>query len=115
MMPFPMMLSDEVAAAKDAGKPVVALESTIITHGMPYPQNVETARLVEDDIRTGGAVPATIAVIAGTLHIGLTADQLDDLGQAKEVAKLSRADMAACIATGGTGAGSFLGQRATIV
>lgn len=101
---IPMSYAPEVQAAKDAGRAIVALESTIITHGMPYPQNVQTARLVEDDIRAGGATPATIAVIDGTLHIGLTDAQLDGLGQAKNVAKLSRADIAACIATGGTGA-----------
>lgn len=101
---IPLILSPEVAAAHAAGAPLVALESTIITHGMPYPQNVETARLVEADIRAGGATPATIAVIDGALHIGLTDAQLDTLGQAKDVAKLSRADIAACIATGGTGA-----------
>jgi len=96
--------STEVAHARADGRPIVALESTIITHGMPFPQNVETARLVEDDVRKAGAVPATIAVIDGLLHVGLEADQLDSLGQAQDVAKLSRADMAACIATGGTGA-----------
>lgn len=101
---IPISYAPDVQAARNAGSPIVALESTIITHGMPYPQNVETARLVEGDIRSGGATPATIAVIDGTLHIGLTDAQLDALGQAKDVAKLSRADMAACIATGGTGA-----------
>ena len=101
---IPMSFSAEVAAARANGQPVVALESTIITHGMPFPQNVETARLVEDDIRQAGAVPATIAVMDGTLHIGLEPDALDRLGQAQNVAKLSRADIAACIATGGTGA-----------
>lgn len=99
-----LRLSAEVHAARVAGKPVVALESTIITHGMPYPQNVETARLVEQDIRDAGAVPATIAVIEGRLHVGLDPERLTALGQAKGVAKLSRADMAACMATGGTGA-----------
>ena len=94
----------EVAAAKATGAPIVALESTIITHGMPYPQNVETARLVEGDIRAGGATPATIAVIKGVLHIGLEDDMLESLGQAQDVAKLSRADFAACIARSGTGA-----------
>ncbi|WP_170325107.1 pseudouridine-5'-phosphate glycosidase [Ruegeria arenilitoris] len=96
--------SAEVRAAKDAGQPIVALESTIITHGMPYPQNIEVAAQVEQDIRDAGAVPATIAVIDGKLHVGLESDQLQALGQAQGVAKLSRADMAACIATGGTGA-----------
>ena len=103
-MTVPMIFSDEVAAARKAGQPIVALESTIITHGMPFPQNIEVARGVEDVVRQNGAVPATIAVMNGTLHIGLNGDQLDALGQAKNVAKLSRADMAACIATGGTGA-----------
>jgi pseudouridine-5'-phosphate glycosidase len=101
---IPITYSAEVAAARDAGQPIVALESTIITHGMPFPQNVETARLVEDDVRTAGATPATIAVLKGTLHVGLEAAELDALGQAQNVAKLSRADIAACIATGGTGA-----------
>lgn len=96
--------SREVAQARARGTAIVALESTIITHGMPFPQNVETARLVEDDVRAAGAVPATIAVLDGTLHIGLERAQLDALGQAQNVAKLSRADLAACIATGGTGA-----------
>jgi len=97
-------LSGETRAAQQTGAPIVALESTIITHGMPYPQNVETAALVEADIRAAGAVPATIAVLDGRLHIGLEPDQLRSLGQAKGVAKLSRADLAACLATGGTGA-----------
>ncbi len=103
-MTFPMVFSKEVAAARKAGTAIVALESTIITHGMPFPQNVETARIVEQDVRDAGATPATIAVMNGTLHIGLEADVLDSLGQAQHVAKLSRADMAACIAMGGTGA-----------
>lgn len=96
--------STEVKAAKSAGTAIVALESTIITHGMPYPQNIEVAALVEQDIREAGATPATIAVLNGHLHVGLEADQLQALGQAQDVAKLSRADFAACLATGGTGA-----------
>ena len=101
---IPLHRSAEVTAAQAAGTPVVALESTIITHGMPYPQNLEVARLVEADVRAAGATPATIAVIDGNLHIGLEDAQLVALAQASGVAKLSRADMAACIATGGTGA-----------
>ncbi|MEQ6203891.1 pseudouridine-5'-phosphate glycosidase [Sulfitobacter sp. HNIBRBA2951] len=101
---IPLTYSAEVARARKDGTAIVALESTIITHGMPYPQNVEVARLVEADIRAAGAVPATIAVLDGALHIGLDDDQLTKLAQSKGVAKLSRADMAACIATGGTGA-----------
>jgi len=99
-----MIYSDEVAEARAKGAPIVALESTIITHGMPYPQNVETARRVEETVRQGVATPATIAVIAGALHVGLNGSQLDALGQAKDVMKLSRADMAACLASGRTGA-----------
>ena len=96
--------SPEVADARAAGLPIVALESTIITHGMPFPQNVETAKLVEAEIRAHGAVPATIAIMDGRILIGMTDAQLDALGQAQHVAKLSRADLAACVATGGMGA-----------
>lgn len=104
MTSLPIQFSPDVQAAKDAGTAIVALESTIITHGMPYPQNVETARMVEADVRAEGATPATIAVLNGVIHVGLTNDELESLGQAKNVAKLSRADMAVCVATGGTGA-----------
>lgn len=103
-MTLPLILSPEVEAARAAGGPIVALESTIITHGMPFPQNVETARRVEAEVRAQGAVPATIAILAGRIHVGLTEAELDALGQAQGVAKLSRADLAACLATGGTGA-----------
>lgn len=103
-MTLPLILSPEVREAKAGGQAVVALESTIITHGMPYPQNVETAALVEEDIRAGGAVPATIAVMGGRIHVGLTADELEKLGQAQGVMKLSRADLAVCLASGGVGA-----------
>ena len=97
-------LSPEVSAARDATKPIVALESTIITHGMPWPQNLDMAHKVQATVRENGAVPATIAVLNGELCIGLTDEQLETLAQAKDVAKLSRADLAACMATGGTGA-----------
>lgn len=103
-MTLPLEFSAEVAAARQNGQALVALESTIITHGMPWPQNVETARKVEAEVRAHGAVPATMAVMNGCIHIGLSEQQLDALGQAKSVAKLSRADLAACVATGGTGA-----------
>lgn len=99
-----LVFAPEVAAALREGAPVVALESTIITHGMPWPQNVETARAVEAEVRAHGAVPATMAVMGGRIHVGLTGAELEALGQAKGVAKLSRADLAACVATGGTGA-----------
>lgn len=100
----PLEFSPEVGRALREGAPVVALESTIITHGMPFPQNVETARQVEAAVRGEGAVPATMAVMGGRIHVGLTGDELERLGQARGVAKLSRADLAACVAQGGTGA-----------
>src|SRR6056300_127882 len=94
------------AIRTDAGfsKPVVALESTIITHGMPYPQNLDVARAVEQEVRDAGAVPATIAILNGSLHIGLDPEQLTDLAQARDVAKVSRADMAFVMAQGKSGA-----------
>jgi pseudouridine-5'-phosphate glycosidase len=103
-MTLPLVVSPEVAAARAAGTAIVALESTIITHGMPFPQNVETARAVEAEVRAASATPATIAIMGGRIHIGLTEAELDALGQASDVAKLSRADLAACLATGGMGA-----------
>ena len=103
-MSLPMDFSAEVANALADGGPVVALESTIITHGMPYPQNMETARSVEAEVRSCGATPATIAVMDGRLKVGLSDDALQELAQADDVAKLSRADFAACISRGGTGA-----------
>ncbi len=101
---LPLVLSPEVAEARAKGGAIVALESTIITHGMPFPQNVETARRVEAEVRSQGATPATIAILDRKIHVGLTEAELDALGQATGVAKLSRADLAACLATGGTGA-----------
>lgn len=98
-------ISPEVQAALDAGKPVVALESTIISHGMPYPQNVETALNVERLIREGGAVPATIAVIKGRLKAGLSKDEIDYLGKAgHDVPKASRRDLPVLAAQGRDGA-----------
>lgn len=99
-----VVFSHEVADAKTRGAAIVALESTIITHGMPYPGNLEMAKSVEAIIREAGAVPATIAVIDGTLHIGLEADQLETLAQTKGAMKLSRADFAFAIAERRTGA-----------
>ncbi|WP_413992210.1 pseudouridine-5'-phosphate glycosidase [Labrys okinawensis] len=90
--------SPAVAAALKAGKPVVALESTIITHGMPFPQNVETARRVEAVVRAEGAEPATIAVLDGIIHAGLDDAQLEAMGQAKGFLKLSRADLGYAVA-----------------
>ena len=88
-----LVYSDEVLAARAAGKPIVALESTIISHGMPYPQNVQTAREVEQIIRDGGAVPATIAIIDGKICVGLSDAQLEQLGHTEGVLKVSRRDL----------------------
>ncbi|KQQ91716.1 pseudouridine-5'-phosphate glycosidase [Massilia sp. Leaf139] len=89
-----LLFSPEVAAARTAGRPIVALESTIISHGMPYPQNVQTARKVEQIIRDAGAVPATIAIMDGRICIGLSDEQLEQLGTAPDAIKVSRRDLA---------------------
>ena len=103
--PHPMLaLAPEVAEALAAGRPVVALESTIISHGMPYPRNVQTAREVEDIVRAGGAVPATIAVLHGVPRIGLSDSELDLLGSDGHVRKVSIRDLPYVIATGEHGA-----------
>ena len=98
-------VAPEVQEAIKAGKPVVALESTIISHGMPYPQNVETALNVEKIIREGGAVPATIAIIGGRLKAGLTPEEIDYLGKTGAgVTKASRRDLPILVAEGRDGA-----------
>lgn len=98
-------LLPDVATALAARRPVVALESTIISHGMPWPRNAETALRVEDEIRVHGAVPATIAIIGGRLKAGLSREQIEQLGRAGHaVAKVSRRDMALLVARQGTGA-----------
>ncbi|MGG7603715.1 pseudouridine-5'-phosphate glycosidase [Massilia sp. BKSP1R2A-1] len=94
-----LLFSPEVAAARASGKPVVALESTIISHGMPYPQNVQTAREVEQIIRDAGAVPATIAIIGGKICVGLSEDQLELLGSSPDAMKVSRRDLAYVLST----------------
>jgi pseudouridine-5'-phosphate glycosidase len=99
-----LVLTDEVAQALRDGAPVVALESTIISHGMPYPQNVTMATEVEQIIRDGGAVPATIAVLGGRPRIGLESHDLELLATSPDVAKVSVRDLPYVIATGGHGA-----------
>ena len=101
--------SPAVQAARAAGRPLVALESTIIAHGMPYPQNVQTAREVEAVIRALGAEPATIAVIDGRIRIGLGDDELERLGRRGTAAKVSRRDLPAVLASGGLGATTVAG------
>ncbi|MEP3045972.1 MAG: pseudouridine-5'-phosphate glycosidase [Roseibium sp.] len=99
-----IVYSDEVREALEQNKPIVALESTIITHGMPFPKNVETARQVVADIRAEGAVPATIALMDSRIMVGLSDVDLDRLAQAKDVMKCSRADLTFALATGCYGA-----------
>lgn len=104
-IPHPsLVLTEEVREALRQGLPVVALESTIISHGMPYPQNVETAREVEAIIRSHGAAPATIAVLGGRPRIGLTADGLEQLASRDDIAKVSLRDLPYVIARGEHGA-----------
>ncbi len=100
---LPLDLSPEIADALERRVGLVALESTIITHGMPYPANVETARAVEATVRQGGAVPATIVVLGGRIRVGLDDNTLERLGRATGVLKLSRADLPFAIATGRDG------------
>jgi pseudouridine-5'-phosphate glycosidase len=100
-----LIINDEVKAALAAGKPVVALESTIISHGMPYPKNVETALKVEQIIRDNGATPATIAILNGKLVVGLEEDQIEYLGKAgQQVIKTSRRDIPFIVAAQKDGA-----------
>lgn len=101
---MPLDVHPEVAAALAAGRPVVALESTIISHGMPYPQNMEMARGVEEIVRSEGAIPATIAVLGGRPKIGLDSAQVEHLATARQVHKATTRDLPWLMATGGTGA-----------
>ena len=93
-----MDIKEEVKEALEEGKPVVALETTIISHGMPYPQNVKTALEVENIIRDRGAFPATIAILNGKIKVGLDRDEIEYLGKAKDVKKVSRRDLPFIIA-----------------
>ncbi|XP_045760810.1 pseudouridine-metabolizing bifunctional protein C1861.05 [Maniola jurtina] len=106
---LPLVYSEDVRRAKADGTPIVALESTIITHGMPYPKNLETAREVEDIIRNQGATPATIAILKGVLTVGLTKEQLEYLAKAKGVIKASRRDLAPIMAGQQDGATTVAG------
>src|SRR6478752_2307421 len=104
-----LVRSAPVAAAQAEGRPVVALESTIIAHGMPFPDNVRTAREVETIIRSMGAEPATIAVIGGKIRVGLSSDELELLATSPDVAKVSRRDLPALLASGAVGATTVAG------
>ena len=99
-----LSVAPEIAEALAAGKPVVALESTILSHGMPYPENVEFAHKVEKIVREEGAIPATTAIIGGKLKVGLNDEELLTMCKAENVGKVSRRDVAVYLATGQTGA-----------
>src|SRR5262249_27067507 len=114
-MPHPtheLEIRPEVAAALAAGRPVVAQESTLIAHGMPYPQNLETAHAAEAAARAAGAVPATIAVLDGRPTVGLTGEEIERLARATDVSKASRRDLAAAVALGRTAATTVAGTMA---
>ena len=102
-------LSDEVQTALQQQRPLVALESTVIAHGLPYPANVEVALAMETTIRSEGAIPATIGIHDGKIKIGLTLDEITRLGTAQHVQKVSRRDLAFTLATGQTGATTVAG------
>lgn len=102
-------IKGEVREALKAGRPVVALESTIIAHGMPYPQNIETALEIEEIIRANGAVPATIGIIDGKIKIGLTKEEVEFLGESDEVVKVSRRDLPIVLAEKKHGATTVAG------
>lgn len=102
-MPLPLSLAPEVAAALDAGDPVVALESTIISHGLPRPRNLEAARRFEAILRERGVTPATIAVLDGVLKVGLTDDELRRIAE-QDIVKVSVRDLPIVVARGGSGA-----------
>ena len=99
-----LSIKKEVKEALDKNQPVVALESTIISHGMPYPQNVEMAKKVEQIVRDNGAVPATIAIMDGKIKVGLTDEDLETLAKSKDVSKVSRRDLAKIVANKSLGA-----------
>jgi len=103
-MTLPLTFSEEVALARAEGRPIVALESTIISHGLPWPKNLEVARLAEEEVRSAGATPATIAVGDGEIRIGLRREQLHELASADDVWKLSRADLPVALAQRALGA-----------
>ncbi len=99
-----LSITPEVEEALASGKPVVALESTILSHGMPYPENLEFAHKVEEIVRSEGAIPATTAIIGGKLKVGLNAQEVEIMCKAENVGKVSRRDVAVYLATGQTGA-----------
>lgn len=108
-MKHSLSIREDLAAAIAAGRPVVALESTVIAHGLPRPQNLETACAMEEAVREAGAIPATIGVLGGKLIVGLSQEQITFLSEADSVAKVSRADLAAVLTSGQPGATTVAG------
>src|SRR5258706_7656114 len=113
------ILKAEIESALAADKPVVALESTVIAHGLPSPQNLETAQRLEQIVRDAGAVPATIAILEGKLHVGLDNDQIRQIAGSKDVKKISTRDLPIAVARGWNGATTvastiWIGHRAGI-
>lgn len=104
-------VNPEVVKALEEGRPVVALESTIIAHGMPYPKNVETALAVEEVIRANGAVPATIGILSGRIKIGLTKEEIEYMAHAENVLKVSRRDLPLAISKKMDGATTVAGNH----
>jgi pseudouridine-5'-phosphate glycosidase len=104
-----LIISPEVSAALSGRQPVVALESTLITHGLPRPTNLEVARMLEQTVRDGGAVPATIAILGGRIHVGLSDDQLEQLAASPNVRKCSRRDFPIVVGRGEDGATTVCG------
>src|SRR5690242_7383512 len=104
-----LKLSDEVQTALQEQHPIVALESTVIAHGLPYPANVEVAQAMETAIRNEGAIPATVGIHDGEIVIGLNKDEIERLGTAQDVLKVSRRDLAVALATGQLGATTVAG------
>jgi pseudouridine-5'-phosphate glycosidase len=99
-----LFVKEEVRDALKAGRPVVALESTIISHGMPYPRNLETALMAEKLVRSMGAVPATVGILEGKIHVGLAQRQIEALAESKEILKVSRKDLGYALAVKISGA-----------
>lgn len=105
----PVTIRPAVRAARNAGRGIVALESTVISHGLPFPQNLETARAMEDAVLAEGSEPATVGVVSGELVVGLDADEIEVFARDDQVAKVSRRDLAAVAARGGLGATTVAG------
>src|SRR5579872_1891573 len=108
-LPSYIALAEEVRAALEGQRAIVALESTVIAHGLPYPANIEVAQAIEAAIRAEGAIPATVGILNGKIVIGLTSDSIQYLGTAQHILKVSRRDLAVALATRQPGATTVAG------